>query len=399
MVLYFTSTAVEPPATIYVGKDKFENEELLRYGLERDVWFHVDKLSSAHVYLRLPPNIESWETIPEALVNDCSQLVKANSIEGNKKANITIIYTPWSNIKKTGDMAVGAVTFFNDRKVKRFHIKEKDNAIVNRLNKTKKEVQVDHEAERQERLRDEGRVKKAKAIEDVSFGSHPSFSVLRSAARAASLITMLTLLNAPLLKLQKKAQQAEQKRRKEEAEARDYSKRECHQPAMTCSCQRPDASDLPRYQFQYTPPRPWKRRDDVRKNAGSPNSTAMRPAAATTTKTMAWTATTRSCNIIAGLPFPALGQNDSGTRVKISTVRKRRAALEIDSSGDTTVQNIQKRSKREQEREEQSRSERGVVAGEDQGRGLEDVLPIGSRGAGHVKMPTPLPRPSFCLAP
>ncbi|GAC73704.1 predicted coiled-coil protein [Moesziomyces antarcticus T-34] len=188
MVLYFTSTAVEPPATIYVGKDKFENEELLRYGLERDVWFHVDKLSSAHVYLRLPPNIESWETIPEALVNDCSQLVKANSIEGNKKANITIIYTPWSNIKKTGDMAVGAVTFFNDRKVKRFHIKEKDNSIVNRLNKTKKEVQVDHEAERQERLRDEGRVKKAKAIED------------------------------------KKAQQAEQKRRKEEAEARDYSK-------------------------------------------------------------------------------------------------------------------------------------------------------------------------------
>ncbi|KAJ1031144.1 hypothetical protein NDA18_002363 [Ustilago nuda] len=189
MVLYFTSTSVEPPALIYMGKDKFENEELLKYGLENDVWFHVDKLSSAHVYLRLPPNIESWETIPEALINDCSQLVKANSIEGNKKSNLTIIYTPWANIKKTGDMAVGAVTFFNDRKVKRFHIKEKDNAIVNKLNKTKKEVQVDHEAERQERLREEGRLKKAKAVED------------------------------------KKAQQAEQKRRKEEAEARDYSKR------------------------------------------------------------------------------------------------------------------------------------------------------------------------------
>ncbi|SPO20144.1 related to JLP2 DnaJ-Like Protein 2 [Ustilago trichophora] len=188
MVLYFTSTAVDPPATIYMGKDKFENEELLKYGLENDVWFHVDKLSSAHVYLRLPPQIESWEAIPEALVNECSQLVKANSIEGNKKSNLTIIYTPWANVKKTGDMAVGAVTFFNDRKVKRFHIKEKDNVIVNRLNKTKKEVQVDHEAERQDRLRQEGRVKKAKAIED------------------------------------KKAQQAEQKKRKEEAEARDYSK-------------------------------------------------------------------------------------------------------------------------------------------------------------------------------
>lgn len=169
MVLYFTSTVVDPPATIYMGKDKFENEELLKYGLERDIWFHVDKLSSAHVYLRLPEHIESWESIPETLVNDCSQLVKANSIEGNKKSNLTIIYTPWANVKKSGDMAVGAVTFFNDRKVKRYHVKEKDNAVVNRLNKTKREVQVDHEAERQDRLRQEGRVKKAKAIEDVSL--------------------------------------------------------------------------------------------------------------------------------------------------------------------------------------------------------------------------------------
>jgi hypothetical protein len=42
----------------------------------------VDKLSSAHVYLRLPESISSWEAIPEALLVDCAQLVKANSIEG-----------------------------------------------------------------------------------------------------------------------------------------------------------------------------------------------------------------------------------------------------------------------------------------------------------------------------
>ncbi len=38
---------------IYMGLDKFENEELIRSGLIEDVWFHVDALSSAHVYLRL----------------------------------------------------------------------------------------------------------------------------------------------------------------------------------------------------------------------------------------------------------------------------------------------------------------------------------------------------------
>ncbi|WVF72111.1 hypothetical protein IAT40_006923 [Kwoniella sp. CBS 6097] len=167
MVIFFTSKAVSPPVTIYMGRDKVENEELLKYGLPTDVWFHVDKLSSAHVYLRQPegePHGE-WDKLPAALVNDAAQLVKANSIEGNKKDNITIIWTPFPNLKKTGDMAVGMVSFHSDKKVKRVHVSTRDNAIVNRLNKTKVEKEVDHEGERQERLRIEGRKKKADALE------------------------------------------------------------------------------------------------------------------------------------------------------------------------------------------------------------------------------------------
>lgn len=72
------------------------------------------KLSSAHVYLRMPEGMV-WTSIPEALLEDCAQLVKANSIEGmcpcllfffctsyktgNKKNNLTIIYTPHGNVK------------------------------------------------------------------------------------------------------------------------------------------------------------------------------------------------------------------------------------------------------------------------------------------------------------
>lgn len=36
------------------GLDKYENEDLIKYSLPHDVWFHVDALSSAHVYLRPP---------------------------------------------------------------------------------------------------------------------------------------------------------------------------------------------------------------------------------------------------------------------------------------------------------------------------------------------------------
>jgi predicted ribosome quality control (RQC) complex YloA/Tae2 family protein len=66
---------------IYMGRDKYENEELITYGWDEDVWFHVDKLSSAHVYLRLNEGM-AWDRIPEPLLQDLAQLTKANSIEG-----------------------------------------------------------------------------------------------------------------------------------------------------------------------------------------------------------------------------------------------------------------------------------------------------------------------------
>ncbi|KAJ3090505.1 Coiled-coil domain-containing protein 25 [Quaeritorhiza haematococci] len=153
MVLYFTSNVVDPPALLYMGKDKFENEELIKYGFEEDVWFHVDKMSSAHVYLRLNPG-QTWDNIPEPLLQDIAQLTKANSIEGNKKNNIIVIYTPWSNLKKTPGMETGQVTFHKQNVVKRIHVEKRQNDIINRLNKTKEEKFPDLAAEKVKRQRD-----------------------------------------------------------------------------------------------------------------------------------------------------------------------------------------------------------------------------------------------------
>ncbi|KAH8907156.1 DUF814-domain-containing protein [Coniochaeta sp. PMI_546] len=153
MVYYFTSNVVTPSAYIYVGKDKFENEELIKHGWEEDVWFHVDKLSSAHIYLRLNEG-DTWDNIPEALLKDLAQLTKANSIEGNKKDNITIIYTPWSNLKKDGSMAAGQVSFHDNKKVKRILVPERENAIINRLNKTKVEKHPDLRQEKEDHLKE-----------------------------------------------------------------------------------------------------------------------------------------------------------------------------------------------------------------------------------------------------
>jgi hypothetical protein len=50
--------------TLYMGRDKIENEDLIKFGWPNDVWFHVSNLSSAHVYLRMPEGM-SIRQIPE----------------------------------------------------------------------------------------------------------------------------------------------------------------------------------------------------------------------------------------------------------------------------------------------------------------------------------------------
>jgi uncharacterized protein YbcV (DUF1398 family) len=69
-------------------------------------------------------------------------LTKANSIEGCKKKGVKIIYTWASNLLKKDDMATGAVSFKDDKKVVSLDI-EKNNDIVKKLNKTKSERNPD----------------------------------------------------------------------------------------------------------------------------------------------------------------------------------------------------------------------------------------------------------------
>ena len=45
MVFYFVSDVVEPPTTLFMGLDKYENEDLIKFGWPEDVWFHVVKVT------------------------------------------------------------------------------------------------------------------------------------------------------------------------------------------------------------------------------------------------------------------------------------------------------------------------------------------------------------------
>ncbi|XP_049377897.1 uncharacterized protein LOC125842621 [Solanum stenotomum] len=142
MVFYFKARPEAGDYTIFMGLDKYENEELIKFGFPEDIWFHVDKMSSAHVYLRLNKG-QTFDDIPEGVLEDCAQLVKANSIQGNKVNNVDVVYTPWQNLKKTASMDVGQVSFHNPKMVRTVRVEKRINEIVNRLNRTKVERKPD----------------------------------------------------------------------------------------------------------------------------------------------------------------------------------------------------------------------------------------------------------------
>lgn len=64
------------------------------------------------------------DDIPNEVLVDACQLVKANSILGNKMNNIDIVYTMWENLKKTAAMDAGQVAFHFPKQVS--HLKSND---------------------------------------------------------------------------------------------------------------------------------------------------------------------------------------------------------------------------------------------------------------------------------
>ena len=83
---------------------------------------------------------------------------------GNKKDNVTIIYTPWSNLKKEGGMATGQVGFHDPRKTKKVLVATRTNAVINRLEKTKTIRTADElQAAKESYLKEQRRLKRKEA--------------------------------------------------------------------------------------------------------------------------------------------------------------------------------------------------------------------------------------------
>eukprot|EP01064_Diplonema_japonicum_P023317 TRINITY_DN33754_c0_g1_i1.p1 TRINITY_DN33754_c0_g1~~TRINITY_DN33754_c0_g1_i1.p1 ORF type:complete len:230 (+),score=87.84 TRINITY_DN33754_c0_g1_i1:70-690(+) len=163
-MVFFYTLASDPSMLCYVGRDKYENEELIRWGWPEDVWFHVDGHSSAHIYVRLPRG-KTIDDLTEAVIEECCQLTKANSIDGCKLSNVKVVYTPWANLKKTAGMDPGQVGFYKSKSVLSYVVSKKKADIINPLEKTKTERPVDLQAEREQRDKEIQHEEKMRLVE------------------------------------------------------------------------------------------------------------------------------------------------------------------------------------------------------------------------------------------
>uniref|UniRef100_A0A4W5R1A4 Coiled-coil domain-containing protein 25 n=1 Tax=Hucho hucho TaxID=62062 RepID=A0A4W5R1A4_9TELE len=113
-----------------------------KYGWPEDIWFHVDKLSSAHVYLSMRKGL-TIEDIPKEVLIDCVQLVKNNSIQGNTFSG-----------PKTGGMDVGQIGFHR-HKVSDFSLLAKSiSFIVNVFSWRKQRTNTEDRNEKKAQIQD-----------------------------------------------------------------------------------------------------------------------------------------------------------------------------------------------------------------------------------------------------
>jgi len=117
--LFFISTTYEPLVTIYMRRDKVENEDLITYVWLQDPWYHVDKLSyptcvSPPALSRYPPGklfskhylwimrSSSKPTpyrrrIPNSYPSSSSSKLDSWTFQGNQRKDLTNKYIPRSN--------------------------------------------------------------------------------------------------------------------------------------------------------------------------------------------------------------------------------------------------------------------------------------------------------------
>jgi len=82
---------------IFIGKNKYDNFNIIDESIDTDIWFHIDGEPSCHVILK---NTLKIKNIPKIVIKRCAYLCKINS-KSKTHAKCNVIYTQIINVTKT----------------------------------------------------------------------------------------------------------------------------------------------------------------------------------------------------------------------------------------------------------------------------------------------------------
>jgi len=82
---------------IRIGRDRFENDQIIVESKETDVWFHLKDVPSCHVIIAC--DIE--HILTNTMIMHCARLVKENTNKQKNIPNIKVIYTEIKNVQRT----------------------------------------------------------------------------------------------------------------------------------------------------------------------------------------------------------------------------------------------------------------------------------------------------------
>lgn len=94
---------------LHIGRDKLENDNLIRTSSPNDIWFHLDKFSGPHFVLKT-----KGEIIPKRYFNYIASLF--SEYKSNLPSRYTVIFTEIKHVIRTN--TPGEVIPHHCRKIK-----------------------------------------------------------------------------------------------------------------------------------------------------------------------------------------------------------------------------------------------------------------------------------------
>jgi predicted ribosome quality control (RQC) complex YloA/Tae2 family protein len=88
---------VDKEYILLVGRNRFENDDLVRYGEKDSIWFHLDEHSGPHFIL-----VTEGDEIPKRYLNEVARMFAKYKSNLGKRFNV--IYTELRNVKTTKEV-------------------------------------------------------------------------------------------------------------------------------------------------------------------------------------------------------------------------------------------------------------------------------------------------------